>query len=288
LKKYNHITKIISEKDDDNDFKMYEAEHKQFYQSFEKAKTELSGILKIKVLEQEFLPSYIFTAKDLVIVIGQDGLVANTAKYINGLPMIAVNPDASRYDGVLLPFTPDNFIAKVHEVLSGNYASEKITMAEVVLNDDQRLLAFNDFYIGVSSHSSARYNIDFKGLNEDQSSSGILVSTGAGSTGWLSSVFNMANGLIAAFSGNLPIEFQPVSKEFSDLFFVVREPFISKHSQANIVAGVIKQGELLTIESHMPQNGIIFSDGIQSDFLKFNSGTIAEIGIAKEKATLVI
>lgn len=37
----------------------------------------------------------------------------------------------------------------------------------------------------------------------------------------------------------------------------------------------------------MPTNGVIFSDGIETDFLKFNSGSIATIGIAKETARLV-
>lgn len=44
----------------------------------------------------------------------------------------------------------------------------------------------------------------------------------------------------------------------------------------------------LVVESLMPMNGIIFSDGIEADFLKFNAGNIATIGIAKEKANLVM
>ncbi len=69
--------------------------------------------------------------------------------------------------------------------------------------------------------------------------------------------------------------------------FVVREPFVSKHSSANIVVGeIIGQNELI-IESMMPENGVIFSDGIQSDYLKFNSGSTAIFKIAKQKANLV-
>jgi NAD kinase len=277
-----------SAKESEREFKPYEEEHKQFYTSFEKVKKELEGILKIKVLEQEFLSTYIFSQKEIVIVLGQDGLVANTAKYVHGLPIIAVNPDKSRYDGVLLHFTPDNFMPKVQEVLSGNFQAEHITMAEVVLNDEQKLLAFNDLFIGVSSHASARYRLELNGTSENQSSSGVIVSTGAGSTGWLSSLFNMANGMIRTFSAETPIPVQNVSKDYPNLFFVVREPFVSKHSSANIVAGQLSEGQILTIESQIPQNGVIFSDGIQTDFLKFNSGTIAEIGIAKEKAVLVM
>ncbi len=271
-----------------NDFSDYEEESTEFNSALDKILKQLSGVLKVKVIEQDFLSNYIFTKKDLVIVVGQDGLVANTAKYLDNIPIIAINPDPKRYDGVLLPFTPDNFMDAVHNVLNNSYLSKKITMAEVRLNDDQRLLAFNDFYIGVSSHSSARYQIIYNDITENQSSSGIIVSTGAGATGWMSSIFNMVNGMIGAFSGNMPIRKYEISQEDEKLLFAVREPFKSKTSQAGIVAGTINKGEYLTIESFMPKNGVIFSDGIHSDFLKFNSGATAEIGIAPEKAILVV
>jgi len=282
------IQQQAQQKNITNDFSDYEEESSEFNNSLNKIIKQLSGILKVKVIEQDFLSNYIFTKNDLVIVVGQDGLVANTAKYLDNIPIIAINPDRSRYDGVLLPFTPDNFMEAVHNVLNNNYLSKKITMAEVRLNDDQRLLAFNDFYIGVSSHSSARYQIIYNNITENQSSSGIIVSTGAGATGWMSSIFNMVNGMIGAFSRNMPINKYDISQEDEKLLFAVREPFISKTSQAGIVAGVINKGEYLTIESFMPKNGIIFSDGIHTDFLKFNSGATAEIGIAPEKAILVV
>ena len=82
--------------------------------------------------------------------------------------------------------------------------------------------------------------------------------------------------------------YQPILMEEEKLIFVVREPFLSKSSKINIASGVIYQNNELEIESHMPQNGVIFSDGIQSDFLKFNSGAIATIRIADEKAKLVM
>ena len=56
------------------------------------------------------------------------------------------------------------------------------------------------------------------------------------------------------------------------LVFVVREPFVSRHSAAAIVAGMIEEGEELVLESQMPSGGVIFSDGVESDFLDFNAG----------------
>ena len=38
----------------------------------------------------------------------------------------------------------------------------------------------------------------------------------------------------------------------------------------------------------MPAGGVIFSDGVEADHLDFNSGAIAMIGIAPEKANLVV
>ncbi len=269
------------------DFKQYEDEHKRFYKSLGSVQKQLESVLKTKIIEQNFLSSYIFTPKDLVVVVGQDGLVANTAKYVNNIPIVAINPDPTRYDGVLLPFHTNSFMSAVHQVIAGNYDTESISMAEVRLNDGQRLLAFNDLFIGPSKHNSARYKISYRQGSEQQSSSGIIVSTGAGATGWLSSLFNMANGMALAFQGNRVLDRLAISREEEKLVFVVREPFLSKTSQIGISAGIIEGDERLTIESYMPQEGVIFSDGIQADFLQFNSGAIAEIGIAPEKALLV-
>ena len=165
-------------------------------------------------------------------------------------------------------------------------------------------MAFNDLFIGPSSHVSARYKITFAGKTEEQSSSGLIISTAAGSTGWLSSIFNMAYGISDTFQQNkramrskskksLPNKQQKgghtrpkVSND--ELLFAVREPFKSIRTQTEIVAGIINNQNKLIIESLMPSQGIIFSDGIESDFIKFNSGSIATIDLAAESANLVI
>jgi NAD kinase len=268
------------------DFKDYEMEHETFHFSLNTLQSQLSKVIKYKIVERAFIPSFIFSEKNLVIVIGQDGLVANTAKYARGRPIIAVNPDKQRFDGILLPFDTTNFIGGVERVLGQQYQSKTMTFAEAKLNDGQRLLAFNDLFIGASSHVSARYKISYAAKTEEQSSSGLIVSTPAGATGWLSSVFNMAYGVTGIFEKNLKPK-QPKLKD-SELLFAVREPFRSVRTQVNISAGIIKQQNLLTIESLMPTNGLIFSDGVESDFLKFNSGAVATIGIAPETANLVM
>jgi NAD kinase len=269
-------------------FDDYELEHETFQRSLNSLQTQLSSIVKNKTVERIYLPSFIFSEKNLIVVIGQDGLVANTAKYSKGCPIIAVNPDKDRYDGVLLPFNTSNFVSGVENVLSNKFQSKTMRFAEAKLNDGQRLLAFNELFIGASSHISARYKISFNQNTEEHSSSGLIISTPAGATGWLSSVFNMAYGITSMFEKNLKAKkpIRPTLKD-NELLFAVREPFQSIRTQTGITAGVIENQHHLTIESLMPTSGVIFSDGIETDFLKFNSGSIATIGIAPETAKIV-
>lgn len=266
-------------------FDDYEAEHETFQYSLNSLQTQLSRVIKHKTLERIYMPSFIFSENQLIVVIGQDGLVANTAKYSKGIPIVAVNPDKQRYDGVLLPFDISNFIMGVESVISNNYASKTMRFAEALLNDGQRLLAFNDLFIGASTHISARYKISYNNKVEEHSSSGLIVSTPAGSTGWLSSIFNMAYGVTGMFEKNLKPK-RPKLKD-DELLFAVREPFQSIRTQTGITAGIIENQRRLIIESLMPTNGVIFSDGIESDFLKFTSGSIVTIGVAKETARIV-
>lgn len=267
-------------------FDDYELEHETFHISLNQIQTQLSTTLKNKIVERAFLPNYIFNDKNLIIVVGQDGLVANTAKYSKEVPIIAVNPDKQRYDGILLPFDTNDFIYGIENVINNKYSFQTMRFAEAKLNDGQSLLAFNDLFIGASSHISARYKISYGSKTEEQSSSGLLVSTKAGSTGWLSSVFNMAYGVVGMFDKNVKPK-RPKLND-NDLLFTVREPFQSLRTQTGIISGLIKGQSSLVIESLMPSNGVIFSDGIETDFLKFNSGTIATIALANERAKLVI
>ncbi|MGA2648598.1 MAG: hypothetical protein ABSF15_28275 [Candidatus Sulfotelmatobacter sp.] len=269
------------------DFIEYQNENDAYRRSLDLVRRSIDLGLKVQLIDRELVPTYSFLAEDLVVTLGQDGLVANTAKYVGRQPIVAVNPDPGRFDGVLLPFLPGQLAAVLEEVLSGQFRVWTITLAEAKLNDGQRLLAFNDLFIGARTHVSALYRIRWNHDQEAQSSSGILVSTGAGTTGWMSSVFNMASGVAHLAGGN---EVRPIRIGWEDprLLFVVREPFVSRHSSARLIAGIVEKQQSLDVESLMPTGGVIFSDGVESDYLQFNSGAIVRIGAAQERAHLVI
>lgn len=270
------------------DFDFYQREHDVYYASVQALRSSLQMLAKTQEIERGLLPNFLFSEDDIVVVIGIDGLVANTAKYLDGQPLLAVNPDPAHIDGILLPFNEATAVPAARNILKGAFTSRKISMAEVSLADGQSLLAFNDFFIGVKSHVSARYLIQSLDRQEHHSSSGVIVSTGVGSTGWLSSMFNMANGILSGsqHADTLP----PLRLDWEDekLVYVVREPFISKTSSAEMVLGYVTPEAPLVLHSEMPEGGVIFSDGVEADFLAFNSGAVATISLAKKKTNLVI
>lgn len=261
-------------------FSEIEQAHERFYESLNGLKASLDVAEKFKIIDRTFLPNYIFTKNDFIIGFGQDGLVANIAKYANTQPILGLNPDPIQYDGILLPFTSLSR-GRLNGLLNGEFNIRNVVMAKAEFNDGQSLLAFNDFFIGPKSHTSARYKISYNDISEHQSSSGIIVSTGIGSTGWMSSISNMVNSISG---GNISL---PIKSNSKQLFFAVREPFLSKTSEINISHGLISNKRKLRIESRMIDNGVLFSDGIESDFIPFNIGSTVEISIAKEKACLV-
>jgi NAD kinase len=246
---------------------------------------------RVQLVDRAFLPNFVFGPADTVVALGQDGLVANTLKYLrNGQPLIGVNPDPERIDGVLLPFRVADLDAVLGEVLAGRYRSQAVTMALARLNDGQEILAVNDFFIGPRTHTSARYWIEWQGKREQQSSSGVIVSTGLGSTGWLRSLVEGAFGVSAAMSAQRKESVPSLTMAWDSpsLVFTVREPFPSRQSSCELVFGQVDANTPLRLRSLMPERGVIFSDGVEADFLEFNSGAEVEIGVAALKGKLVL
>ena len=273
-------------------FDEYEAAHEQYTRAVAAVRRGLPRGPRQHVIERSFLPSYLFGDRDLAVTVGPDGLVVNTAKYLSAQPILAVNPDPARVDGVLIPFSVDEAGEWAARAAAGRAGRQAVTMAKAALNDGQALYAFNDLFIGPRSHVSARYRIEYGGQAENHSSSGLIVSTGAGSTGWLQSVVTGAARITA---GVTRLDLTPPAPETyrlpweaDELYFAVREPFTSRTSQANLVFGKLDARRRLVLHSHMPENGVIFSDGVERDYLNFNAGTVATIGLAERKAQLIV
>jgi NAD kinase len=274
---------------EDADFMEMEDEDDTYHAAVRTLKRELDFGMPVQEIDRRFLPNFDFDLATVVVVVGQDGLVANTAKYVGNVAIVGVNPDPARFDGVLLPYQIENARNAVAATLNQRAQMRDVTLAQATLHDGQTMLAFNDFFVGAGSHVSARYELTVGDVSEPQSSSGLLVSTGAGSTGWMSSVYNMACGM-AQWLGTEPHGNDPMYMDWdsSELLWAVREPFLSQRSGISLVAGRVEEGTELTLESRMDTGGVIFSDGIQTDYLNFNAGAIVRIGVAEQRAKLVV
>jgi NAD kinase len=272
------------------DFTDYIGEDLLYKNVVRETEATLSTIGRVQMLDRSYMANFVFGAKDTIVIIGQDGLVANSMKYLNGHAVIAINPDPKRWDGALLPFTPVDAKTIIQEVFAGSRTIKEITFAKASLNNGEEMLAVNDLFIGPKTHTSARYKINVGGTQEQHSSSGIIVSTGLGSTGWLRSLLAGAQGIVGAQNVHNSRICDPnqFTWDADFLSYTVREPFPSQITSTELVFGEVNKNEGLVITSMMPQNGVIFSDGMEADFLEFNSGTTATISVAEKRGFLVV
>ena len=263
----------------------YEAAHKTYQAGLQKAIGAIPSKLRTQTVNKQDLATFQFGNKDLIVVVGDDGLLVNVAKYVGDQKVISVNPDEERFDGVLATCNTNHFPQILRRTLGGEIETENLTMAEARLDDGQTIRALNDLFIGRKTHVSAKYTMDYRGMKERQSSSGIIVSTGTGSTGWMTSVVTGAQAI--ANGEYQPNEDVPFKRDADYLLYSVREPFPSKITGTDLVYGKISDRAPLKIESNMPDEGVIFGDGIERDYLEFTSGRTATIQPSDQKVYLV-
>ncbi|SDE02326.1 NAD(+)/NADH kinase [Glycomyces harbinensis] len=223
------------------------------------------------------LPRFLFSPEDLVVAVGQDGLVANLAKYLSGQPVIGVDPEPGRNPGVLTRFQARSVAAALRAAAQGSAAIRRLTMVAARLDDGQELAGLNEVYAGHGTHQSARYRlVGADGADERQSSSGVLVGTGTGATGWSASV-------AAERGGNTVL---PAPEEPS-LSWFVREAWPSPSTGTSLTAGVLKAGEELRLVCES-ERLVVFADGLESDHLTVTWGQQVVIGLADRHLHLVV
>jgi len=220
-------------------------------------------------VERDDLARFLFAPDDVVIVVGQDGLVANVAKYLDGQRVIGINSDPDRNPGVLVAHPP----SAAGDLLRGTGAAER-TMVEAITDDGQSLLALNEIYLGHASHQTSRYTLTpADGDAERQASSGLIVATGTGSTGWCRSAWLERHSPLA-----LP---DPDERR---LLWFVREAWPSPATGTVNTEGELAAARLaITVESDQL---VAFGDGIEADHLSLSWGQTVTIGCAARRLRL--
>jgi NAD kinase len=222
------------------------------------------------------LDRFLFAPEDIVVVVGQDGLVANVAKYLNGQPVIGIDPEPGRNPGVLVLHRPAALPRLLAAVTSGKAAYEDRFMVAATLDDGQALLGLNEIYFGHASHQSARYLVRTPdGRVERHSSSGVIVGTGTGATGWCASIARdrHADELLPEPAG-------------VTLCWFVREAWPSPATGTELTAGVLTGAGQLELTSEGDQL-VLFADGVEHDHLTLSWGQRVTIGLAQRQLRLV-
>ncbi|MGW0965544.1 hypothetical protein [Streptomyces sp. NPDC002516] len=227
-------------------------------------------------VERADLDRFLFAPEDVVVVVGQDGLVANVAKYLDGQPVVGIDTDPGRNPGVLVRHRPADAGALLASAHGGG--ADELTMVEAVADDTQRLVALNEIYLGAAGHQTARYRLgldEYGGAVEPQASSGVLVGTGTGATGWIRSVWQERGERLA-----LP---GPTDER---LLWFVREAWPSPATGTSLVSGELTgAGRLsLTVES---DRLIVFGDGMEGDAVELVWGQTVHVGVAGVRLRLV-
>jgi NAD kinase len=161
-----------------------EARHERFQAVLRAARATVPDDWRQALVRRADLDRFLFAPEDVIVAVGQDGLVANVAKYLDGQPVLGVNPAPDLYDGVLVRVSLDRLKLALPAARHGDVAIEQRTMVEGVLDTgEKKLVALNELFVGHRSHQSARYRIAAGDMSENHSSSGLIVATGTGATG---------------------------------------------------------------------------------------------------------
>lgn len=150
---------------------------------------------------------------DLIISIGGDGTALSASHFIENKPLLAVNSSPETSIGALTTITIDQLEKKLEEIKKNNQRTELLERIEVQINDKPiEHLALNEVFIASEkAYYISKYKILFKNKEEIQRSSGLIFSTGTGSTAW----FKSAGG-------------SPFSPQSKFIKMIVREPYLGK------------------------------------------------------------
>ncbi len=167
--------------------------------------------INYKEVIREKIKTSDYNKKDLVIVVGGDGTFLRAALALkNHVPFLGVNAKHNKKEGFFMITNKINFESNLKKIINSKYKIIKLTRLQAKINNKViNDLALNEFYIGCKKpYDVFRYWLKINSKKELQKSSGVLVSTAAGSSAWHKS------------AGGKKIH--PHSK---DIQFVVREPY---------------------------------------------------------------
>jgi NAD kinase len=253
-----------------------ERSHKLVQDAITAVAAAIPGSWRRGTVERADLPRFMFEPGDIIVVVGQDGLVANVAKYLDGQCIVGINAEPARNPGILVPHPPRAAAALLAAAARPGSSVSPLVMVAARTDDGQELLALNEIYIGSPAHQTARYTISLPNeVTETQASSGIIVATGTGATGWCRSAWLERHSTL-----QLP---RPNDQR---LAWFVREAWPSPTTGTDRTEGELAAGQQLRLTAAADQL-VLFGDGVETDALPLSWGQTVSLGIAQRTLNLL-
>ena len=243
-----------------------EAEDERYEGSLTQVVAQIPRETERTFVDRDDISTFAFRPSDIVVTVGPDGLFANVARFLSDQPIITVNPDPRTVPGVLALHAPETVGVLLAALASGTLQYDRIPLARAVSDQGDELFSVNDFFIGRSDPGTADYTLICDGIEERHFSSGVIVSTGVGSTGWIRSVSIMVQAMSghgrSRFDTNLP-------RTAPKLLFAIREPM----GRYGHLFGQVEANQNIELVSNMTEKGVVVCDGILERPMLFTSGT---------------
>ncbi len=192
-----------------------------------------------------------FKGRDMIIAIGGDGTFLRAAQFIGTELLFGVNSDVKDKEGFFMKSNRADFEGKLNRIISGRAEIKKLPRLEAHINSRRvGTLALNEFFIGQKrAYNAAKYAIQLGGKKEMQKSSGVLVTTPAGSYAWAKS----------CCSRTMPLN----SKDYQ---FVVREPYEGTlFKNYRLKHGTLRKSDKIAIISQM-LGGVLVADSVSREY----------------------
>lgn len=208
--------------------------------------------------------------KGLIIVVGGDGTFLRAAHHTDKTPILAVSSDTRYNEAFYAQASPKDFARKFKKILEGKYRIRKLPRLEAKIGGEKLpYLAVNEMFVGNKHpYHTSRYTLQVKGRKEFQKSSGILITTKAGSTGWAKSAAKKTLKIPKNGFG-----------------YVVREPYRGRLTKPKLLQGNLSAKEKIRITSSL-HKGIVVIDSSEKTF-KFTDGMKLEVGVSKKPLNYV-
>ncbi len=214
---------------------------------------------------------------DLLVSLGGDNHFTYVAHHAGDTKILGCNSDSHTSRGALLSFTPETLQSAVQNNWENTEIEEwSMIYAKLVYPDNsvlETVSCVNEISIrNTSPDLTSRYVIQYDGFTEEQKSSGLLLYTGAGSTGWYTSCKGLGDFEVESFSK---------SADYYKLFS--RE--LSRKAREHFKFTDMKIYGTLRVISEM--NGGISIDSLTERYYPFPPGTIADIQLSPIKLKVI-